>query len=286
VVDEIAHHFKDQTHEVVLVNDFSQDNSEAVCQKLAKRDEVLYLHLAKNFGEHSAVLAGLNHTSGEYVAVLDDDGQNPPKEIVKLLKAIEDGGHDVVYGRYEEKQHSLFRNLGSKLNDKMANIMLKKPAEIYLSSFKIMNRFLVDEITKYRGSFPYIDGLIYRTTGKIAQVNVEHARREAGKSGYTLRKLIRLWMNMFFNFSIMPLRICVLLGLLTSLTGLVMIGVVIVERLLNPNFPVGLASIMVGVIFFAGIQLLLLGTTGEYLGRLFLDHSGTPQYVIRYKKDK
>lgn len=283
VVDDIESRFRSIEIEIILVNDGSKDRSEEVCRELANRKHVVFLQLAKNFGEHSAVLAGLNQSSGAYVAVLDDDGQNPPREILKLLGTIENSRYDVVYGRYVEKKHHFLRNFGSKFNDSMANVMLKKPKNIYLSSFKIMNRFIVDEIIKYKGSFPYIDGLIFRTTANIHQIDVVHEDRMEGTSGYTLKKLIYLWMNMFFNFSIRPLRLTVLLGLATSLVGLIMMIVVIIERLLYPNFPVGLASIMVGIIFFSGIQLLILGTIGEYLGRLFLDHSGTPQYVVRYK---
>jgi undecaprenyl-phosphate 4-deoxy-4-formamido-L-arabinose transferase len=288
VVRTIHELFIDLEIEIVLVNDGSSDDSESVCSELVERHPhtVRFVHLARNFGEHSAVLAGLNHASGNYVAVLDDDGQNPPEEVRRLYDAAREGGYDVVFGHYRVKHHSAWRNVGSWFNGKMANIMLKKPPELYLSSFKIMNRFIVDEVTSYRGAFPYIDGLILRATANLGQIDVEHRiRAEGARSNYTLGKLFKLWLNMFLNFSILPLRVTAMLGLLTSLVSLVLMIAVIVDKLyFTTDLALGIPTILVTVVFFAGVQLVILGTIGEYLGRLFLDHSGSPQFVVRYVK--
>jgi glycosyltransferase involved in cell wall biosynthesis len=288
VVDEIHLNFPSVDWEIILVNDGSVDESERVCRFLVERGQgrVHYLHLAKNFSEHNAVLAGLNASRGRYVAVLDDDGQNPPAEIVRMYEAILQGAHDVVYGYYREKQHHWLRNWGSRFNDKMANIMLDKPSELYLSSFKIMNRFVVDQITRYRGAFPYIDGLIFRCTRNIAQIPVQHVLRATGKSGYTLKKLLALWLNMFLNFSIKPLRCSVFLGLGTSLCSIPLIFLIVIDKILNPEVTLGVPTILVGMTLFAGIQLLIIGLVGEYLGRLYLDQTGTPQFVVRYSYHK
>ena len=289
VVDRIHELYSDLDCEIVLVNDGSADRSEQVCEELLRRypETVVFVHLARNFGEHNAVLAGLNHAKGEYVAVLDDDGQNPPEEVRRLYDAIHETGHDVVYGRYLVKRHGWFRNLGSWFNDRVANVMLKKPRGLYLSSFKIMNRFVVDEITGYKGAFPYIDGLILRTTHSLTQIDVEHRERADSVSNYTLSKMIRLWLNMFLNFSITPLRLAAMLGTLASTVSLLLMVAVVVDKLyINPDVAVGLPTVLITVIFFAGIQLLILGTIGEYLGRLFLDHSKNPQFVVRYVKGK
>ena len=193
------------------------------------------------------------------------------------------GGYDVVYGRYIEKHHSFFRNLGSRFNDRVANWLLTKPPELYLSSFKVMNRFLVDEITRYKGAFPYIDGLVLRTTQNIGQIDVEHRSRQDNVSNYTLTKLFLLWLNMFLNFSIAPLRLSALIGLMASGLSVVLMGLIVIDKLyINPNLTIGLPTVLVTIVFFSGVQLLILGTIGEYLGRLFLDHSNTPQYVARY----
>jgi len=284
VVERILELYRDLTIEIVLVNDGSSDGSERACLALVERfpATVVFLHLARNFGEHGAVLAGLNHAQGRYVAILDDDGQNPPEEVRKLYRAIAESGQDVVYGRYRVKRHDRWRNLGSWFHDRVANLMLHKPPELYLSSFKILNRFTVDEITRYKGAFPYIDGLILRATRSLGQIEVNHRSAE-GPSTYTLRKLVHLWLNMFLNFSITPLRISVLLGITTSLVSLLLLVAIVVDKLyVNPDVTHGLPTVLVIVTFFAGVQLVILGTIGEYLGRLFLDHSSAPQFVVRY----
>jgi undecaprenyl-phosphate 4-deoxy-4-formamido-L-arabinose transferase len=287
VIERIHDLYGDLEFEVVLVNDGSEDDSERVCAELARRfaETVTFVHLARNFGEHAAVLAGLNHAHGKFVAILDDDGQNPPEEVRRMHREIRDHRWDVVYGKYRVKHHGWFRNLGSRFNDRVANVMLDKPPGLYLSSFKILNRFVVDQITRYTGSFPYIDGLILRTTGNLGQIEVEHREREGAPSTYTLRKLVRLWLNMFLNFSITPLRISALLGMFTSFISLFLLVAIVIDKLyINPDVTRGLPTVLVIVVFFAGVQLVILGTIGEYLGRLFLDHSKTPQFVVRYVK--
>lgn len=285
VVEEIDRLYADLAFEVVLVDDGSTDDSTAVCASLVRRfaDRVTLLELARNFGEHAAVLAGLSHARGDHVVVLDDDGQNPPREARKLYDAIRRDDQDVVYGRYIHKKHGWMRNAGSRFNDRVANLMLKKPPGLYLSSFKAMNRFIVDEILRYKGAFPYIDGLILRSTARLTQVDVEHEERRAGSSNYTLRKLLRLWLNMFLNFSITPLRMSALLGVATAGISLVLLVAIVIDKLyINPEVTHGLPTVLVVVTFFAGVQLVILGTIGEYLGRLFMDHSNSPQFVVRH----
>lgn len=285
VVEQIHDLYADLRFEVVLVNDGSRDDSEQACLALVESHPgtVRFVHLARNFGEHNAVLAGLNHCVGEFAAVLDDDGQNPPAEVRQLHQEASAKNYDVVYGRYREKHHGTFRNAGSRFNDRMANWLLGKPPELYLSSFKVMSRFVIDEITKYTGAFPYIDGLILRCTRNVGQVDVEHRDREGSESNYTFAKLFLLWLNMFMNFSILPLRVAAMFGLFVSFTSVfLMIGIVLDKLYLNPELTIGLPTVLVLMIFFAGVQLVILGLIGEYLGRLFLDHSKNPQFVVRY----
>ena len=244
-----------------------------------------FLQLARNFGEHNAVMAGLNFSAGEYVVVLDDDAQNPPEEALRLYNEIREKKYDVVYGHYRVKRHGRLRNLGSYLNDRLATWILKKPRDLYLSSFKLMNRFVVDQVTSYKGAFPYIDGLILRATRNLGQIDVEHCRRECSPSNYTPSKLFLLWMNAFLNYSIIPLRISALLGVAASVLSLFMLAWIVFDKLyVNPGVTIGIPTVLCMITFFAGVQLIILGTVGEYLGRLFLDFSQTPQYVIRYVK--
>jgi len=289
VVERIYELYADLDIEVVLVNDGSPDDSEQVCRSLQETHPgtLTFLHLARNFGEHNAVLAGLNYSTGAYVAVLDDDGQNPPEDIRLMYNETRKQGWDVVYGRYRVKHHSRFRNLGSRFNDRVANMMLKKPPGLYLSSFKVMNRFVVDEITRYRGAFPYIDGLVFRTTSNLGQVDVDHRERADAQSNYTLGRLFLLWLNMFLNFSIVPLRLSAVLGAFTSLVSLFLMAAIVIDRLyITPDLAIGVPTVLVTVVFFAGVQLLILGTLGEYLGRVFLDQSGSPQFVVRYARER
>src|SRR3954468_18067562 len=287
VVNRIHEVFSTMRYEVVLVNDGSDDDSEAVCAELTKirPDAVTHLQLSRNFGEHNAVLAGLSYARGEYVAVLDDDGQNPPEEIVRMLAELKRGRYDVVYGHYIQKKHSWFRNLGSRFADRSASLMLGKPKELYLSSFKVMNRFVVNEIIKYRGPFPYADGLIYRTTRRIGQMPVEHRASSGGTSRYTITKLVSLWLNMFLNFSIAPLRLSVYVGLFASCCSIFALILIFIDKLwITPNVTIGIPTVLGMTVFFSGIQLMILGVAGEYLGRLYLDQTGTPQYVVRYAR--
>lgn len=284
VVESIQRVFASHSFEIILVNDGSEDDSENVCAQLVQesRGTVTLVQLSRNFGEHSAVLAGLGQARGEYMAVLDDDGQHPPEEVARMLAEIKEKNYDVVYGHYIEKQHSSFRNAGSRFNDRIATLMLGKPKDLYLSSFKVMNRFLVNEIIKYRGPYPYADGLIYRTTRRIGQIPVEHRANIAGPSRYTFRKLLGLWLNMFLNFSIKPLRLSVYVGLIVSCLSVLALGFIFVDKVwITPDLTLGIPTVLGCIVFFSGVQLMILGLVGEYLGRLYLDQTGTPQYIVR-----
>ncbi|WP_165069064.1 glycosyltransferase family 2 protein [Paludisphaera rhizosphaerae] len=269
--------------QIVLVNDGSPDHSGVVCRTLQERypEHVVYVELAKNFGEHNAVMAGLRHTTGSHVVVMDDDFQNPPEEVRRLVAHAARHDYDVVYTRYERKHHHWFRNLGSRFNDRVATVLLDKPPGLYLSSFKCMNRFTVNEVLRYTGPYPYIDGLILRCTRRIGVLQVRHDPRTVGRSNYTLRKLLALWLNMFVNFSVLPLRVSTFAGFVASLLGVALGVATTIEWILRPGTPVGWASIVVTLLTFSGVQLMMLGVVGEYIGRLFLSGNQTPQFVVR-----
>ena len=284
VVTRIGQVFRERSHEIVLVDDGSADDSARVCRALVDGAplSIRFIQLSRNFGEHSAVLAGLARTDSKYIAVLDDDGQNPPEELPRMLAELDRRELDVIYGKYSERQHHWFRQLGSSFNDRVANIMLRKPPDLYLSSFKVMNRFIVREIIKYSGPFPYIDGLICRTSNRLGQIDVQHAARIAGRSNYSLVRLVRLWLNMFLGFSIVPLRVASLLGLLPAASSLIWLLAIIVDKLwVNPAVTVGVPTVLACICLFSGVQLMVLGMLGEYLGRVHLSTNGQPQYIVR-----
>lgn len=267
--------------EIILINDGSKDDSETVCEALARNSQnVVFISLRRNFGEHNAVMCGLHYATGDYVAIIDDDFQNPPSEIIKLVEEAQKG-FDVVYAKYKTKKHSFVRNIGSRLNDVVATKLLNKPGNLYLSSFKVIRREVVDEIIKYTGPFPYIDGLIMRVSDNFSTVCVEHSERQEGTSNYTLGKLISLYLNMFLNFSIKPLRIFTFLGACLFCAGIVSSMALVIERFTHPDMPVGWTSTIITTLILGGIQLMFLGLIGEYLGKCYLDQNGTPQWVVR-----
>jgi undecaprenyl-phosphate 4-deoxy-4-formamido-L-arabinose transferase len=269
-------------HEIVLVNDGSPDDSLAVCRSLVERARVpiTLVHLSRNYGEHNAVMAGLRHARGAHVITMDDDLQNPPEEVERLLAFAQASGKDVIYTYYDEKQHALWRNLGSGFTNRVAAFVLDKPKDLYLSSFRCMSAFVVGEVTRYDGPFPYVDGLLLQVTQSIDRLLVRHLPRAVGRSNYTMRRLLRLWMSMFVNFSVMPLRLSTLTGFALSVVGALGAAVAAIEALFFEP-PAGWASLMAGLLLLSGVQLVILGIVGEYLGRLYLTANRKPQSVIR-----
>lgn len=270
-------------HELVLVNDGSRDGTAQVCREFVRtaRIPVTFVEHARNFGEHNAVLTGYRHARGAHVVNIDDDGQNPPAEALRLWQHARREGLDVVYGHYARKEHSWFRNLGSWLTNRVTDWVLDKPRGFYLSSFRCVSAFVAAEAARYTGPFPYIDGLLLQVTQNIGALTVEHAGRAAGESGYTLRRLVRLWVSTFVNFSVMPLRLATLLGLLMAFVGLGGLTVVLYLRLTGQGPGFGWGTLMGALLVFSGAQLVMLGLIGEYLGRMFLTVNNRPQSVVR-----
>lgn len=268
--------------EIILVNDGSPDNSGEVCRELARTATVplTYIEHARNFGEHNAVMTGLRHARGAYVITMDDDLQNPPEEVLKLYDHARKGGFDVVYTRYAVKEHEGWRNLGSRFANWVADQLMDKPKGLYLSSFRCMSALAVREVIKYRGPYPYVDGLLMQVTQRLDSIEVKHFARAEGRSNYTMRRLIRLWLNLATNFSVLPLRLAVFAGVGMGFLGLVAAAYVIAEALFGET-PSGWASLMTVTLLIAGVQFLILGVLGEYVGRAFMSANGKPQGVVR-----
>ncbi|MCR5119565.1 MAG: glycosyltransferase family 2 protein [Lachnospiraceae bacterium] len=280
-IKETMAKLQDKSWELVLVNDCSPDDTMSVIRKLcSENDNITGIDFARNFGQHSALMAGMRETKGDVVICLDDDGQTPPSECPKLLKALEDGA-DAAYAKYGNKKHSPFRNFGSYVNEKMAEFMLDKPKELHLSSYFAAKRFVIDEMLRYENSYPYIMGLVLRATRNIVNVQVEHRSRTVGESGYSLGKLLGLWMNGFTSFSVKPLRIATMLGVFFALTGFIYGIVIIIQHFILPDRVVGFASIISLIAFFGGMVMIMLGLIGEYIGRIYICMNASPQYVIK-----
>lgn len=285
VVNDLKEAMRGRDYEIILVNDCSPDDTFESIIELCDRDErIVGIDLNGNYGQHSALMAGFHYVSGDVIVCMDDDGQTPASEVGKLLMEI-DNGRDVAYARYENKKHSSFRNMGSRVNDLMLRLLLNKPRELRVSSFFAAKRYIIDEIIKYTNPYPYIMGLVLRTTKNISNVDVEHRTRMEGKSGYSIIKLLSLWMNGFTAFSIKPLRIATAIGAIMALGSFLYGIITIVRKVLGINYVLGFSALMSVQTFIGGIILLVLGMIGEYIGRIYISMNNSPQFVVRQTID-
>lgn len=287
VVEEIEALHKDHQeddYEIILVNDSSPDNVwDTICRLVDERDNIYGVNLAKNFGQHAALLAGYRMSKGDVVVSLDDDGQIAVEDTYKIVDEL-DQGYDVVYGKYKVKKHNWFRNWGSQFTKTMMVHLVDIPKEFEGSSFYAAKRFLVDEMIKYQNAYVFLPGLVFRSTNKVGSVYVGHRLRKEGRSGYSLIKLISLWVNGATTFSVKPLRISALLGSIVAFLGVVFACVIIIKKLVNPSVAVGWSSLMATVLILSGVAFVVLGLIGEYVGRTYMSSNNTPQYVIRETK--
>ena len=291
VVDEIERTMpglSQYDYEIILVNDCSPDNTFSVISSMAENDgHITAVDLTRNFGQHGALMAGFHHCRGDIVVCLDDDGQTPADEVGKLLSKLEEG-YDVVYASYEHKQHSKFRNWGTRINNKMTEIMLGKPKDLSIPSYLAAKRFIIDEMLNYTNCFPYVVGFVLRSTGRICTVPVNQRPRQQGESGYTIGKLLSLWMNGFTSFSVKPLRLATYAGVLTAFLGFIYALVIVIKYFIDSSVPVGWSSTMALQLVLGGIILVVLGLIGEYVGRIYMCINASPQFVERQvvkKKD-
>jgi glycosyltransferase involved in cell wall biosynthesis len=274
LVNTISEELQDISHEIILVNDGSKDNSASICKDLSvKLPNVKYIGLRKNFGEFNAVICGLNHAIGEYSVIIDDDFQNPPSEIKKLLDTAILGDFDVVYSYYHEKKHSWFRNFGSNIVNLLTTFLLKKPKDLYLSSFKIIKSEVVEEIIKFKNPYPYIDGMIFQVTDNVGKVMVNHNGRLNGESNYTVQKLISLFLTILFGYSLLPLRLTLFAGILSILFSIIYMSLYFLNIVPEWGSPV--------VIFLGGSTITAIALIGEYIGKVFMIINGKPQYIIK-----
>ena len=271
----------DGRFEMILVCDASPDDSWNVIQQLSKSNPLVHgVLLRKNAGQHNATMAGLARARGTQIVVMDDDLQHPPSAIPELLAQL-DRGYDVCYTHYRNRQHALWKKVGSRMNDIAANLLLNKPKGLYLSSFKALDRAVAREIVKYDGPYAYVDGLILDVTRHIAAVEIDHASRASGKGNYNLRRSLSLWLKMATSFSVYPLRLMLVAGSLLASFSLMMVVWVIALKLRDPAVPAGWTSLIATILLVGGLQLIGLGLIGEYLGRAYLKLNRKPQYVVR-----
>ncbi len=269
-------------YEFVLVDDASPNDPKTIdALKELARDYscVRVVELAYNSGQHNAVMAGLNYARGEILIAMDDDGQTHPSQLPYLFAEF-DRGYDIVYGYYEQKKHSLFRNFGSYVNYLTVRYLIGKPKEMKTSSYWVIRKFVRDAVIRYQSPYTHLQGLFLRTTKNISSVPIKHFEREVGESNYTLKKLLQLWSNIM-GFSVVPLRFATKLGYLFAAVGLVGVVAVLINKMLRPSVPLGWSSMAAVICFFSGVILMFMGLIGEYIGRMFLEMQKTPQFVVR-----
>lgn len=284
VIDEIIITVKSMPgydYEIIAVDDFSPDNVfETIKKRAVKNKRIKAIRFSRNFGQHAGMMAGVAAALGEYIVFLDDDGQCPIDNLAILLAPLEEN-YDVSIARYGRKKQSLFKNICSRLNEIASNLLIDKPVEIQMGNFMAIKRFVADEILRYKGPYPYISGLLFRSSNRIINVSMAERPRMEGTTTYSLKKLFSLWLNSFTAFSIKPLRMATIIGIATSFMGFIYGILIIVRKLLNPAIAVGWSSTMAVLLLLGGMVLFVLGLIGEYVGRIYMSINETPQYVIR-----
>ncbi|MFL5765338.1 MAG: glycosyltransferase family 2 protein [Bacteroidia bacterium] len=278
------------SYELILVNDGSTDNSWEKIKLLSRSNRAITgISLRKNSGQDNALLAGLRTAKGNYCVIMDDDLQHDPSDIIRLYNECRKG-YDVCYAKFGAKKQSAIKNIGSEANGKVAEVLVKKPQGIYMSPFKIMNRLTVEEICKFAGAYPYIDGIILTITQNLSQVDCIHRKRHSGKSTYTFSRSFSVFMKHFTGFSVLPLRVATIGGIIATLIGILLGVKYCYDYFVVKDFVPGWTTVVILIIFFGGLILITLGIIGEYIGRMYLTLNNKPQYsiseVVRSREDE
>ena len=280
-IDSVVAQNKNYDYEIVCVNDHSPDNVWEVLTQIAKKNKkVKCINLAKNMSRPGAVMAGLNNVTGDYIAMIDDDGQCPMDHLWEIIKPLEEG-HDVCMAKYTKYKQSLFKSFGTVVNKKMSESIIGTPKDVEFTNFAIIQKYIKDEIIKYKNPYIYYAGLITRTTNDIINVPMEERNRLEGTTTFTLKKMIGMWLDGFTAFSIKPLRISTVCGFVCSLIGFIYAVVIVVQKIIGNSSVLGYSSLMAAILFIGGMLMLMLGMIGEYLGRIYISINDSPQYVIK-----
>ena len=281
-IDEIVSKNREYDYEIIAVNDHSPDNVWNVLKEIAKtNNKVKLINLAKNMNRPGALMAGMSKVTGDYIILMDDDGQCPMENLWNLIKPLEEG-HDVSIAKYPTYKQSVFKSFGTIVNRKMTEVIMGKPKDLSFTNFSALKTYIVDEIIKYKNPYPYMTGLLLRTTSDIVNVKMEERERITGSTNFTFKKMLSLWINGFTAFSIKPLRISTVIGVLTAALGFIYGIYIIIQKLfIHTTVLQGYSSTMAVMLFIGGIIMMMLGMIGEYIGRIYISINNSPQYVIK-----
>lgn len=285
VVDEILAKVAERPEvepEIVLVNDASPDDlSETLHRLCESRPACVVVELAKNANRPGAVMAGLAHMTGDVAVIMDDDGQCPMGRLWDLLAPL-DGDADVSIAKYPDRKQSGFKDCATWLNRKMTEIALKKPAALEFTNFMAIKKAIAGELVHYDKPYPYLTGLLLRTTKHIVNVPMEERERQSGKTTFTFFKMVALWVNGLTAFSILPLRVASFCGIASAAVGFILGLYTVIHKLTDPTVQAGYSSTVSLLLFIGGLILLSLGIIGEYVGRIYMCINRSPQYVVRH----
>lgn len=284
VVNEI-NKIREIDWEVILVNDNSPDNVKKVVLKLINKypNRIIYLEFRRNYGQHAAIIEGFKHVTKEYVATIDDDGQNPPKEVLKMVKVLLKNDYDVVYGALTNNKHSNFRKLISKINTFISTITINNKFKVPISNVRLIKSKLAILISNNFSNYSYVDGRVFSLTNHIGFVEIEHKKRLAGKSSYNLIKLLKLWFNHIIGYSNIFIKCISFTSLFISILTF-LIGVVYFLLTINKSDrPTGWLSTYITMTFLFSVLFLMLGILTEYIGRIYIKmNQGNKKVIINH----
>ncbi|MEI7595053.1 MAG: glycosyltransferase family 2 protein [Bacteroidota bacterium] len=272
--------------ELILVNDCSKDKSWLkITENLNKHAHIIGINLRKNSGQDNAIICGLNYATGDYITIMDDDLQHSPFDILSLLEKCKEG-FDVCYANFNTKHQAAWKNFGSWLNGKVAELLIDKPKGLYLSPFFVFEKGILPEIVSYKGPFPYIQGLIFSCTKNITQIPIAHHKRNKGESNFNLIRSIVVFSKLLTGYSVLPLRIATYTGLFFAVFSFFMAIYYVYLYYYGSEIVAGWSTLVVLLLLIGGLILMSLGLIGEYIGRIYLSLNTKPQYVIKEVKKK
>lgn len=284
VVDSIDAAFKAQSeysYEIILVNDGSPDNTFEVIHRICeKNDKVTGVNLSKNYGQGSAKMAAVEYVKGDYLVYMDDDGQHPVEGIFTMVEKINEG-YDIVYANFEHKKHNAFKKITSDIHNWYLSKIDSKPKDIHLSSFMGLSSFCIEALQTSGCPVVSMGAYLRKLTKRIVNVDMPHLKRKEGKSGYSLKRLFKLWRGSITSFNTQLLNYSMTIGVVVGSIGILAAIVIIIRKLVNPHIAIGYASVMAGMLILSALIMFFISIASDYIGKIYLILCKLPPYKVR-----